>query len=87
MKRIYLLTDKAGLWVAGFYVPALPERKLELSDRAAAYELSLGTIELAPFDAAPKEEPEQKKTRRKADKAPEATQWNGTQPLASTSTE
>ncbi len=62
MKRTYLVTERAGEWVAGQRRPE--NGKLELSDDQAAYELSLGSIVLAPPDTGP----EPKKQRRKAGK-------------------
>lgn len=62
MKRTYLVTERAGEWVAGQRRPE--NGKLELSDDQAAYELALGSIELAPPDTGP----ETKKLRRKAGK-------------------
>lgn len=62
MKRTYLVTERAGEWVAGQRRP--DDGKLVLSDDQAAYELALGSIVLAPSDTGP----EPKKQRRKAGK-------------------
>lgn len=44
-KKTYLVTERAGAWVAGQRRPA--DGRLRLTDRQAAYELALGTIK--PF--------------------------------------
>ncbi|UVV66761.1 hypothetical protein [Brucella anthropi] len=62
MKKTYLVTERAGDWIAGQRKPK--DGKITLSDSQAAYELALGTIELAPPDTGP----EPKKQRRKAGK-------------------
>lgn len=62
MKKTYLVTSRAGDWIAGQRKPK--DGKITLSDSQAAYELALGTIELAPPDTGP----EPKKQRRKAGK-------------------
>ena len=64
MKKTYLVTERAGAWVAGQRKPE--DGKITLSDRQAAYELSLGTITLPPADEQP--EPEQRQPRRKAER-------------------
>ncbi|OCC05117.1 hypothetical protein BA190_09380 [Labrys sp. WJW] len=45
-KKLYLVTDKAGPFVAGARKPK--DGKLWLTANQAEYELMLGTIELAP---------------------------------------
>jgi len=62
MKKTYLVTERAGDWIAGQRKPK--DGKITLSDWQAAYELALGTITLLPAD----ERPEQKQQRRKAGK-------------------
>lgn len=62
MKKIYLVTERAGDWIAGQRKPK--DGKITLSDAQAEYELALGTIILAPLDNGP----ETKKLRRKAGK-------------------
>ncbi|KAB2689656.1 hypothetical protein [Brucella tritici] len=62
MKKTYLVTERAGEWVAGQRKPE--NGRLNLSDDQAAYELALGSIELA----SPETGPETKKQRRRAGK-------------------
>lgn len=44
-KTTYIVTAKAGEWVAGRIVPE--SRRIDLTDEEAAHELRLGTIERA----------------------------------------
>lgn len=47
MKKTYLVTERAGDWIAGQRKPK--DGKIALSDSQAAYELALGTIALRPL--------------------------------------
>lgn len=78
MKKTYLVTERAGPWVAGQRVPET--RLIELSDSQAEYELALGTITRMSDD----EQPTQKTMRRKAGQTSEAPAWNETQHSVST---
>ncbi|KAB2669038.1 hypothetical protein [Brucella sp. JSBI001] len=64
MKKTYLVTERAGDWIAGQRKPK--DGKIALSDSQAAYELALGTIALPP--SAERPEQERKQPRRKAEK-------------------
>lgn len=83
MKKTYLVTERAGPWVAGQRKPE--SGRIELSDTQADYELALGTITLLPDGDKPKLEKATK--RRKAGQTSEAQAWNETQRSASISTE
>lgn len=85
MKKTYLVTERAGRYVAGQRKPE--NGRIELSDNQAMYELELGTIVITPDDAAADAIPEKKTKRRNAGESSEAPVWNETQPLASISTE
>lgn len=82
MKNTYLVTDRAGPWVAGQRVSNLKDRRIELSVSQAEYELALGTITLPSADEQSK--PEKTTKRRKAGQTSEAPAWNETQRSAST---
>lgn len=82
MKKTYLVTERAGRYVAGQRKPE--SGRIDLTDGQAAYELALGTIVPAADGGNAKTEPEKKTKRRKSS---EASTWNETQPLASISTE
>lgn len=64
MKKTYLVTERAGDWIAGQRKPK--DGKITLSDSQAAYELALGTIALPPSAERPGQERMQ--PRRKAGK-------------------
>lgn len=51
-KKTYLVTERAGAWVAGQRRPA--SGRIRLTDNQAAYELRLGTIKPLPEVPAPK---------------------------------
>lgn len=80
MKKTYLVTKRAGRWIAGQRVPE--SGRIELSDSQAEYELALGTITLPSADEQSK--PEKTTKRRKAGQTSEAPAWNETQRSAST---
>lgn len=61
MKKEYLVTKRAGRWIAGQRVPE--SGRIELSDFQAAYELALGTI--IPLPNKVETELEQAHQRRK----------------------
>ena len=82
MKKTYLVTERAGRWIAGQRVANLKDGRIELSVSQAAYELALGTITLLSADE--QSEPEKKTKRRKAGQTSEAPAWNETQRSAST---
>ncbi len=85
MKKTYLITERAGRYVAGQRKP--DSDRIELSDNQAAYELALGTLVLAPDDTAVGAGQEEKIKRRKAAETSEKPAWNKMQPSASTLTE
>lgn len=58
--KTYIVTERAGEWVAGRRRPA--SGRLVLTDRQAAYELILGTIKPLPE---PGPEPKRARKRRK----------------------
>lgn len=64
MKKTYLVTERAGDWVAGQRKPK--GGRLRLTDKQAAYELALGTIK--PLGADKPQDPERKPQRRKSGK-------------------
>lgn len=51
-RKTYIVTERAGDWVAGQRKPA--SGRLLLTDSQAAYELRLGTIKLLEVAEAPK---------------------------------
>ena len=66
MKKTYLVTERAGEWIAGQRKPE--SGRMVLSDKQAAYELALGSIEpiIADKPQEPEPEPDQKPQRRKS---------------------
>lgn len=62
MKKSYIVTARAGEWIAGQRRPE--SGRIELTDRQAAYELALGTIIPAPAKSS--QGPGDRKRRRKA---------------------